>query len=160
MFKFVLSVFLGGLLFFAGFHVLMRFGGSPDFEIRSVLIGSFVLMAGFSLFTALWHRVRFRDWVMFVILLMIPFGISYLAVEHLIWAVSLGIGCFSVLGFAVYQVYLDTPYGFLEHPVRNVPGVGFVMMEGRTPREVKKEMKEYKRQHASGARPAQSKDPS
>lgn len=160
MFKFVLSVFLGGLLFFAGFHVLMRFGGSSDFEIESVLIGSFVLMILFSLFTALWHGVRFRDWVMFVILLMIPFGISYLAVEHLIWAVSLGIGCFAVLGFAAYQEYLDTPYGPFESVVRTLPDIGDVMMEGRTPREVNREVRKYKRQHAADARSAQSKDPS
>lgn len=130
-----------GLLFFGALHAWMRFEGVADAEIRNVLLWWLAFAALASLWSAGWHGGGLGVW--FVI--MLPLGFccwtSILAIEYPLLAGALVLVIAVLYGVLEYRRYLDTPYAASYRPVREIPGFGAVVMRGRTPRQVRREVR-------------------
>lgn len=136
-----------GLIFFGALHAWMRYEGSGDVEIKNVLIG-WLVFAGFcSFFTAMWHGGGFGAWFVVMVPLSLSCGASILATNHPVLAAAIVLAIAALYFWLVYQKHLDTPYGPCERPVRHIPGFGAVIVTGRTPRQVKKEVSRLKQEY-------------
>lgn len=143
----VFWVSVAGLLFFGGLRAWMRFEGVADAEIRNVLLGWLMLAALFSFWSAGWHGGGLSVWLVIMLPLSLCCGVSILAIAHPLLAGVLVFGIAVLYGVLEYQRHLDTPYGASYRPVREIPGFGAVIVHGKTPRQVREEVKRLRQKH-------------
>lgn len=136
-----------GLIFFGALHAWMRFEGSADTEIQNVLIG-WLVFAGFcSFWSAMWHGGGFGLWLLIMIPVSLCCGASILAIDHPVLVAGILLTIAVLYAWLAYLQYLDTPYGPHARPVREIPGLGAIIVSGRTPRQVRAEVKRLKEEH-------------
>ncbi len=145
MFKFMLGIHFVGLLVFGGIHALMFFEGSRGSEIQNVLLAWLFIAAFFSFWSAGWHGGGVSAWLAIMVPLSLASGASIMAISQPLLTVILTGSAYVLIGWIMYQNYLDTPYGRGHRPIRNIPGFGDVVMEGATPRIVARKVKELKK---------------
>lgn len=144
MFKYLVGISLAGVAFFGGLHLWMRLDGSPGPEIQGVLLGWLILGAFYATFSSMRHGTSFGIWCLIMVPLSVWCGISILTVDHPTLGFTAGFVVLIVLSWLAYLEYLDTPYSRSHRVARAVPGLGVVIMSGRTPRAVALELKKMK----------------
>lgn len=147
MLKFMICVHVVGLLVFGSIHALMFFGGSSDTEIQNVLLGWLFFAAFCAFFSGGWHGGGVPAWLAIMVPVSLACGANIMAINQPLLAVILTGGINALVGWIIYQNYLDTPYEHGHRPVRNIPGFGAVVMEGATPRIVADKVRALKRKH-------------
>ena len=136
-----------GLVFFGVLHAWMRFEGASDTEIQNVLIG-WLVFAGFCSFcSAMLHGGGFGGWLLLMIPLSLCCGASILAIDHPALAAGIVLAIAVLYAWLAYLEYLDTPYGPHARPVREIPGLGAVIVSGKTPRQVRAEVVRLKQEY-------------
>lgn len=144
MFKYLVGISLAGAAFFGGLHLWMRLDGSPGSEIQGVLLGWLIFGAFCAVFSSMRHGTGFGIWCLIMMPLSVWCGISILTADRPILGLTAGSVLLLVLLWLAYQEYLDTPYSRYQRVARAVPGLGVVIMSGRTPRAVALELKKMK----------------
>jgi hypothetical protein len=144
MFKYLVGISLVGVAFFGGLHLWMRLDGSPGPEIQGVLLAFLIFGGVCGTFSAMRHGAGFGIWCLIMVSFSVWCGISILTVDRPILGLTAGSVLLLVLLWLAYQEYLDTPYSRYNRVARAVPGLGVVIMSGRTPRAVALELKKMK----------------
>lgn len=143
----VLWISVTGLVFFGILHAWMRYEGASDIEIRNVLLGWLAFAAFCSFWSAMWHGGGFGLWLLIIVPLSLSCGASILAIDHPVLAAAIVLAVAALSAWLAYLKYLDTPYGPLDRPVRNIPGIGAVVLSGKTPRHARAEVARLKQKY-------------
>lgn len=147
MFKYLVGISLAGVAFFGGLHLWMRLDGSPGPEIQGVLL-AFLIFGGLcGTFSAMRHGAGFGMWCLAMVPLSVWCGISILTIDRPILGFTTGLVVLVVLFWLAFEEYMDTPYHRYHRVARTVPGLGMVIMSGRTPRAVAQELRKMKNAH-------------
>lgn len=133
-----------GLLFFGGLHIWMRLEDAAGVDIRNVLLLWLGIAALLSFWSAGWHGGGLGTWLVVMTPLSLSCGASILAIDHPILVGVIMLVIAALYGVLEYRRYLDTPYGPSHRPVREVPGFGVVIVNGKTPRQVRTQVRQLR----------------
>lgn len=145
MCKWLLGVVVISFGIFGGLLVFMRFEGEPSFQISSVMTGALFFVGFLSVMSAGLHNLGIGNYLFgFVVPMLVGWGISMLGIEHPFWALGIGVALVGLLAWGAYEEYLSTPLSQHHISARHVPGLGVVVVRGRTPREVNAQLKKMR----------------
>lgn len=143
--RFLWCICVGSLLIFVGLYAVSVLGYNASLQqAREIQIGFCVFAAVVFAFGYLLHGGHFQNLVIVLVVLMVDCGVVLLYSANPWVGVGAGLVYLTFITILAREEHLDTPYSQTNGPVyMSHPLYGEVLVQtaGRTPRQVKKDIK-------------------